>query len=622
MLVRPSTTNLCVVTLLLASAAAARALAAADAAAAAAAQPTRRDLHQEPVASQQQLDGTTTTSFRTTGIDSVYDAGSLGGVQYFSLPISQGTCAPSSLHGFARCLLLPDGSQSFRFIAAWGRVRLERLANVAEDLSAFGAYQCDPPEFYLEPAGSSGNASDNTPCLIHDRGGFGFYPLALTAVVPGPRAAPAYALRVVGSEYFAVIDAVGGCVPPADPRSMDGWEATPRASGGDEDIRATEGEESSGGAVAGEYDDDEQLDAAAAAEGGETIAPLNMRALGHAAAAAAARQLLQESSANATAPAPAAAPAAAEQQHHLAPARLPATNWVLVSVPPTWNDNLTTYVLRLRVHVVWHQSLGFTGHIVYLDPAQISRLMLDPSFRQLLASYRIVLVRWAHFPRVSWLPWDAQGLRLSHGFLAFWGHDAGLMPIDLDEFLLLEDSPHHPIGAIPQSAALSQLVLHCGGGASAVTFERYALYCGAEHCPDGDESALWQPPPTEASASSAARTARSALSSSSSSSKTHQSGSVSPPGSPLAAYTQIEAAPHVGPKAWATAACAFPSSVHEHRLSGLPGCAQVAARPGCGLLLHLINAFHHRSRGGLGEGGNGVELLPFQRAWWGASSSG
>ncbi|KIZ01239.1 hypothetical protein MNEG_6727 [Monoraphidium neglectum] len=289
----------------------------------------------------------------------------------------------------------------------------------------------------------------------------------------------------------------------------------------------------------------------------------------------------------------------------LSPGRLPATSWVLLSVPPPWNDDLTTHVLRLREHLEWHRRVGFTGHILYYDPAQATRLARDPAFMQLLGSYRVAVVRWAQFPKVAWLPWDAQGLRLSHAYLALWGWDAGLLPIDVDEFLLLEDSTQHPAAAMPPGSALRALVRHCGGGADGVTFERFAVYCSSgSACPGGDEASVWrarEPPAALAGANA------------SDGGWSWADGDRSGLGpSRLAAYRAVEAVPHVGSKAWSTSACTFPASVHEHRLSGLRGCAHVQARPSCGRLLHAINSFHFRDN----WLAPGRAVAPFRHPWW------
>lgn len=76
------------------------------------------------------------------------------------------------------------------------------MANVAEDLSSFGPYLCSPPAFYLQPATDSGNASRHIPVRVHEAGGVAFFPHALVAVVRPGDAAPAYALRVAGSDYM------------------------------------------------------------------------------------------------------------------------------------------------------------------------------------------------------------------------------------------------------------------------------------------------------------------------------------------------------------------------------------------------------------------------------------
>jgi hypothetical protein len=541
------------------------------------------------------------SSWRTTGRASVQDTGQLGGLQHFSLPVSQGSCPPAALYGFAKCLRLAGGGQAWRVVAAYGRVGFTRMESVAEDLSVLaGPYKCDPPNFYLQPATDSGSAAARVPLRVHEHGGLAFYPLALKAVVPARTAAPGYALRVEGSEYFAVLDAAGGCVEPEDPRSVAGLVEDEADCGGE----GKGGEEQQ--QVEGDDDQEEE-------DGTEVISPQNMRAvhsrdLPTAAAAPNGTGSPQPAPANATAPCAGCARANASRppgSRRLEPSRLPAASWVLVSVPPTWNDDLAAHVVRLREHLAWYQSIGFDGHLVYYDPAQISRLLADPDYRTLLKTYRVVLVRWAHFPRVTWLPWDAQGFRLSHAYLALWGTDAGLLPIDLDEFLILQDTPHHPAAAVPRRAALSQLVRHCGAGAGFVTFERYAVYCDATACPDGDESALWRPGPSDATAggSSGGKAAGTAAGS-----------------SPLDAYTLIEAASHVGSKTWATASCAFPTSVHEHRLSGAPGCRHAAAAPGCGRLLHLINAFHKRGSGG--AAGTDLKLLPFSHPWWPPGAAG
>jgi hypothetical protein len=705
--------------------------------------------------------------FRTTGPESVFDAADFGGVQAFSLPIGpgQGTCPPAALQGFAKCLRLPGGGAVWRVIAAWARVDLVRLANVAEDLSAFGPYQCEPPVFYLQPGppppaapattasgpssrgapaavapsravfvDSSGRVARGIPLRVHERGGTAFFPVALEACVAAAQEAPAYALRVNGSDYLALLDG-GACEAPADAASVlcsvsccccccgGGGGGAGRVGRGDRPSKGRPGQDGSGPGGEGDAFTGEQATPAEGGGGGgeessddagkrlsgrseasaatvrrlagapapapspcssppagptipaASVAPkpalasspaaarweqavpaaapiaqpplqtasgsdtpvgallaaaalgsntpvgalLAAAASGPQASGAAARHRSSRGSGSGSsssrgrgaAPAPAGsmpatstARAGAEagvdggRARRLAPGRLPATNWVLASVPPPWEDDLvSSHLLRLQEHLSWHSRIGFTGHILYYDRAQTRRLLEDPAFQQLLRSFRVVVVRWAHFPRITWLPWDAQGLRLSHAFLALWGHDAGLLPIDLDEFLLLEDGPGRPVAAMPPSAGLRALLTGCGGGgrAGGVTFERFALYCG-EACPSGDESPLWD---------TRARGGGGGGSGGGTRWRTEW-------GSPLAAYDLIEAAPHVGSKAWGSTACVFPASVHESRPSGLPGCGFSKARAACGRLAHLINAYHVREA----ARAPGRALLPFRHPWW------
>ena len=331
-----------------------------------------------------------------------------------------------------------------------------------------------------------------------------------------------------------------------------------------------------------------------------------------------------------------AAAASSQQQpaRRLAPPRLPGANLVVVGTPPGYREDLAgekAYLRRLREHLAWHSALGFDGAVLYLDRAQAARLLRLPGFRALLADYRVGVVRSAYFPKISWLPWGAQGLGISHALLALWGHDVGLLPVDVDEFLLLEDTAAHPAAAalpplstgapstqqspsqeqqqeLPR-AALAALVGHCGGGAGVISFERYALFCGRHRCASSDESALWLPG-DDGFGGGGGGSDNSSGSSSSSSAWAHRSAR-----SPLADYNLIEAVPHPGDKVWATPACAFPSSVHEARLSGLPGCAAVQARPACGRVLHLINAFHARA----GRDDGWRRLANFSHPWWPAA---
>jgi hypothetical protein len=591
-------------------------------------------------------------ALRTTGPASVHDAGSFGGVQHFTLPIGQGqgTCPPAALHGFAKCLRLPGGGAAWRVIVAWARVDMARLANVAEDLSAFGPYQCEPPAFYLQPgpggpipgggysdssdtgggggggsgawdealletfADGSGGTARGLPLRVHEKGGTAFFPLALAACVPPGAPSEAFALRVAGSDYMAVLDA-GACATPADPLVA---LCDPTCGGGSGGGR--EGGAGQGGG-AGDRGGSE-LGPGGASGGGQRAPAPAPGAAGAGAPAAppfppAERPTARPAAAPAAAPigAPAAparralllaaapgAPGSGDAASgacalRLAPGRLPATNLVLASVPPPWNEDLGSHIVRLRSHLQYHQAtVGFAGHILYYDPAQTRRLLAAPAFRELLASYRVALVRWAAFPRVSWLPWDAQGLRLSHAFLALWGADAGVLPVDLDEYLLLAGAPVRPAAGAwsapaaspPPAAALRALLARCGGGgrAGGVTFERFAALCGAA-CPGGDERPLWAPP---------------------------GAGGAAPEGGPLAGYDWIEAAPHDGAKTWGTAACVYPASVHEVRPSGLPGCGFTRARPGCGRLVHLINAYARRAEAPGAPGR--AALLPLRHPWW------
>ncbi|GBF91710.1 hypothetical protein Rsub_04014 [Raphidocelis subcapitata] len=532
---------------------------------------------------------------RTTSAASVHDAATFGGLQAFTLPVAEGTCPPASVHGFAKCVALPGGGQAWRVLMAWARVGLRRLENVAHDLSSLGGpYGCEAPAFHLEPVPRPAGAPPPrargapVPLRVREGGGLAFYPRALEAFVAPEDAAPGYALRVTGSgdKYFVVLDAAGGCRPPAEPLSVrggpGGCRGTGRAGGGGDDYGGgAEGGDDAGGSGAEGGGGGAEGGGAACGDDGDPA--WAMRA---------------------------------------APGRLPATNWVVISVPPTWNDDLSSHVARLRAHVEWHQGrLGFTGHLLYLDPSQASRLLLDPPFRRLLARHRIAVLRWGgSFPRVGWLPWDAQGLRLSHGFLAFWGSDVGLLPIDVDEFLVpgpaaaAAAAPAAPAAQGPgRAAALRELLSRCGGGggAGAVAFERFALFCGGDACPGGDEPPLWlRAAQADANASAAAG----------GSVATAESGAPAEIGrdvpdhtSPLAAYDEVEAAPHAGDKYWATSACVWPVSVHGVRTAGLPtGCARLRAAPDCARLLHLINAFHMRAA----RDEEGRELGPFEHPWW------
>lgn len=255
---------------------------------------------------------------RTTSAATVYDAATFGGLQPFTLPVSEGTCPPASVHGFAKCVALPGGGQAWRVLVAWARVELQRLENVAHDLSSLGGpYGCEGPDLHLEPvprtAGAPPPASGGAPVPLRVRegGGGAFFPRALEAYVPPGDAAPGYALRVTGSgdKYFVVLDAAGGCRPPEDPLSVRGgpggcWGA----DGGGSGASSGDGGEGEGGG----------------GDGGGGGGGADCGDARH--------------------------PAWALRS---APGRLPATNWVVVSVPPTWNDDLSSHVARLRAHIEW-----------------------------------------------------------------------------------------------------------------------------------------------------------------------------------------------------------------------------------------------------------------------------